>query len=69
MVFSNTKIIYCFIFQDNKSTTERSTEADQPVDLKPPKGPCKIICYILTFPILVLFYCTVPDTRHPKRKL
>ncbi|ODM93648.1 Sodium/potassium/calcium exchanger Nckx30C, partial [Orchesella cincta] len=48
---------------------EAAEEGHEPLDISWPKGDCKKQCsYVLLFPIMILLYLTLPDTRTPRGK-
>jgi len=48
---------------------EAEMEAHEPLDISWPKGNCrKQISYVLLFPIMIVLYMTLPDTRTPRGK-
>jgi uncharacterized BrkB/YihY/UPF0761 family membrane protein len=48
---------------------EAAIEASEPLDISWPKGDIvKQISYVILFPIMIVLYMTLPDTRTPRGK-
>jgi hypothetical protein len=57
------------LLQELAALEEAEEEAREPLDISWPKGDCrKQISYVCLFPIMIVLYMTLPDTRTPRGK-
>ena len=67
MVHSPEKILHCkySFFNKQPEAHEEEEKGDNPIDMSWPKeGITKIIWYLISFPVMLPLYLTLPDVRN-----